>query len=773
MELLKYLDNNTLFIIPESYKEKLLLNNNKLCRVKYMTLKEFINNFKFKYEKEAIYYLMNKYDYKYDIAKMYLDNIIYIKNIEDFKIQNLNKIKKELVDNKLLIENPYFKNYLKENKVVISGYVLNKFENDLINELKKITEVLIVEDEIMEKNLNVYEFDTIEDEITYVAIKVIENINDKKEVTIVNITDEYINEIKRIFKFFNIPINIENKSLIGNIEVTKFINKLKETNNIEISLKEINEMNILNEIINICNEYRFTDKCDKYILECIINDIKNKTQKKQGLINIKTIDDYIDKDEFVYLIGFNQNNLPRIYKDEDYLDDKLRVKLNLDTSITNNQLEKQKLINFINKSNNIKITYKLKTPYNIFYKSSLVDEYKMNIIRPNMSEKYKYSRLYNELEHSKYMDQLIKYNEENKDLKFLSNIIYNNNYLTYNNKFTGIDKEKFIDYINNKILLSYSSMDNYYRCGFRYYLDNVLKLSKYEETYFTFIGNLFHYILSIAFKDNFNFEKEFNDYVKDKKFDAKEMFFINKLKEDLKIVIDTIEKQNKYSKFNKELTEEKIYINKSTDITFMGIVDKIKYYESAEKTLVAIIDYKTGTPNIDLTNSIYGIGMQLPIYIYMTKNMNKIKNVEVVGFYLQKIVNKKLNRDITKDYETEKQKQLKLEGYSIDNEKYLELFDETYKDSEVIKSLKTSKNGFYAYSKILNRENIDLLEKLASDKIDEASKDILEAKFDINPKRIGNTLKGCEFCKYNEICYKKEKDVINLKEYNDLSFLRK
>ena len=104
-------------------------------------------------------------------------------------------------------------------------------------------------------------------------------------------------------------------------------------------------------------------------------------------------------------------------------------------------------------------------------------------------------------------------------------------------------------------------------------------------------------------------------------------------------------------------------------------------------------------------------------------------------------------------------------------ENILEEFDITYKDSNMIKSLKTSPKGFYSYSKILNEKELDLLEQIVSKKIEEAEKNILSGNFNINPKRIGDNLKGCEYCKYRELCYLKEEDIVNLKEYKDLSFL--
>ena len=36
---------------------------------------------------------------------------------------------------------------------------------------------------------------------------------------------------------------------------------------------------------------------------------------------------------------------------------------------------------------------------------------------------------------------------------------------------------------------------------------------------------------------------------------------------------------------------------------------------------VVLIDYKTGTPNIDLRLANYGLNLQLPIYIYLIKQI--------------------------------------------------------------------------------------------------------------------------------------------------------
>ena len=218
--------------------------------------------------------------------------------------------------------------------------------------------------------------------------------------------------------------------------------------------------------------------------------------------------------------------------------------------------------------------------------------------------------------------------------------------------------------------------------------------------------------------------------------------------------------------------EEKITIDKSIEdlkIEFVGIIDKIFYQERNSKKEVAIIDYKTGNPSLDLTKLPYGMSMQLPIYLYLLKN--KWETADVVGFYLQKIVPSVINKDLKKTYEQQKKEFLKLQGYSLSDEQLLEQFDNTYVDSSFIKSMRLSSKGFASYAKVLNEEKMKQIFELVDKNIDIAINDIINAKYDINPKQVGTELIGCEFCQFRDICFKKHQDVIHLKEYKDLSFL--
>jgi len=732
-------NNYDTVICPNNIKLKILkkiTEDKKIINIKFYTLNEFKNAYFGTYKKEAIYYLMKKYKYKYDVAITYLDNYYFN-----------NELKKELEENNLII-----KEEIKLKKIVVIGY--NKIDKYILDEIKKY-DYEIIKDGCNKYKNRVYEFTDIEEEINFVIKNIIDLQKNNKfsDICLVNVGNECINTIKKLFKFNNIPINLNSKKSIYGTEIVKnFLKNLKEKREFIIEDNELSEL-----IVNVVNKYTFTE-IDDVIIDCIKEELKRTYLKEKEIdnaVNIVNIED-IDDNKYYFVLDFNEGIIPKPYVDEDYYSDKEKEKYGILTSVEKNILDKEMLINKVSRSNVI-LSYRLKDGNKELYPSSLVSEYELEIVKnefPNYN-----SDIYNKLVLSKKLDNLIKYNEKDNELNFLYSNYQNIEYLDYNNKFTGIDKDLFYKYIDNKLLLSYSSLDNYNRCGFRYYISNILKLDKFNETFMTYIGNLFHYILSIYNNKDFDFELEFNKFISDKEFSKQELFFINKLKKDLLFTIDVFKQYEEYTELNNSLYEEKIYINKDSNIkvTFMGIIDRIMYKEDSDKTYVAIIDYKTGNPSVSLDNVIYGIDSQLPIYLFLAKN-SKLKNIEIIGFYLNKIIhnNSKYNEDILKEY--------KLDGYTIDDVNLISVFDKTYMDSKMIKSLKTTKDGFYAYSKIISEEKINELIEIVDKKIEESRDNILNCNFNINPKKIGDKLVGCEFCKYKDLCFMKEEDIIELEK---------
>ena len=750
-------DDNTLLIIPNNLKKQ-VLNNNKLINIKLTSFNEIRDNLYFKYDEKTIYYLIKKYNMKYEVAKVYLDNLYFIED-KNYNIKRLDKlvsIKQELIDNDLLIFNKLYKNYIKSKTITLYGFnILNKYQKNIIKALEKITKVNIInkENEINELK-ECYQFNHIEEEITFVLEQISKLINNNisiDKIKLLNVTSEYIEPLKRLSKFYNIKINLNDTTLYQTYTSNKFLKNLKETN-LRKALESINTSDLYDEFLKLSNKYIWCENP----LELITYDLKQiKVKTNIKGIEINNIE---DTNDYYFLLGFN-SSYPKTIKDEDYLNDDLKQMLNIDTSYELNKINKENTIKQLESLSNLIITYKNKTDFMEYYPSTLIKELNMNVITEDILYS-KYSNIKNKIDLTKSLDLYMKYNHINNNLNILS-YNYQIPYLKYNNSFKGISKN-----IIKELKLSYSSIDNYYKCGFRFYLNNILKLNLDDDTFMLDIGNLFHYMLSICFNSNFNLKEESNQYLENlnKEYSSKEKFFIEKLLKDLDFIITTIKEQTKYISLDESMYEQKIYLDKSNDIkiTFSGIVDKVLYKEQNGIKYAIVIDYKTGNPSTSLSMIKDGINLQLPIYLYLLEE--KYKDINVVGLYYQKLLQSIPNRK--DDYYKSKTNDLKLIGYTIDDEDIINLIDNSYEDSNLIKGMKKGNNGFYHYTKLLNKDKLKEIKEIAKNKIDESINNILDCNFKINPKKY-NKETTCKNCIYESICYKEEKDYIYLEGEED------
>jgi len=778
--MLDFIKDNSILIIPNNLKNniiKYIRLFSKDINIKIFSMDEFIKKLTFTYDEKTIYELMKLEDINYSNAKLYINNMCYVNNETGVsKLDSLFSMKNNI--DKFLIKNESFKLLIKDKDIIVYGYdYITKFQKYILNNIDNVT---FINKNYNEYEHSVYKFNNLEDEVIFIAEKIselISNGTDINKIYLSNLDNNYYTVIKKIFKMYNIPVNLNEKHSLYNTSIAKyFIYNLN--NNIDDLFNELNNKfdiskkknkSIYNKLIDVINKFYFT-KDYISVKENIINVIKNTyldNKKYKNAINeIDILNNVINDDEYVFLVGFNLNSIPKTIKDEAYITDNIKPEY-IEKSYEENIINKELYYKVINNIRNITLTYKEKYLNESFYPSLLIDEYKMNVTQKEVKIS-KYSDETNKMLFAKSIDNLIKFNIKDDNLGVLINN-YEINYMTYDNKFSGINKNSLYSYLKNSFNLSYSSMDNYYHCAFRFYLSNILKLDYFEETIQVYIGNLFHYVLSKAFIDGFDFDNCVNYYICNNPYPKsnKNEYFLNKVIDELKFMIDIISYQNTLMDMNKALYEQKIIVEKPgiININFKGFIDKLLMKDKN----VVIIDYKTYMVDINLNYLPYGLSLQLPVYLYLTKNY--IKDAEIVGFYLQQILFNKFSKDKNKTLKELKFNNSKLKGYSISNEDKLSMFDSTYVNSELIHSMKVTNKGFGPYSKVLTEKQIDNIVKLTDNKINECGNAIINAKFDINTKRINNKNIGCEYCKFKDICFVTNKDFVELDEIKDINFL--
>lgn len=766
--------NNKIVVLNDYAKKSFIKKIDKLINVKVITLSELKRKYYFDYDNKAIYFVSNKYNCIPEIAKIYIENIYYLKDIDDEKINFLKEIKSDLDTNNLLTYNNLFKEFLKGKEIVLYNLkYVDKFYKNIFKELEEYSKVTIYNDEDNSTVKELYKANNSEEEIAFICSKITKliksgvNINNIK---IANVKSDYEFIIRKTFKLFNISINLPS---FETIKSTSLVIKFKELYDSDINetiekLKEFintkEENDIFKSIISIVNNYLWAND---FILvkDMVFNDIDNIKTPREKLKNAVEVIEFkkelVSDNDYVFLIGYNEGVIPVNYKDEDYLSDAIKEKLDLSTSFELNENAMNETKDNIRNIKNLIVTYPNHNLSSEIYISSsyekdLFEEKELNISF-NESNDYNKLKLVSEKdENSKFgtiTDNLLKLSSHYKDMKYNS----------YDNKYKAIDKSKIKDFFKDGLTLSYTSINDYYMCSFRYYLDYILKINKFEDTFEATVGSIFHKILSMCFDQDIDIIRTYETEIENSnyEFNESEKFFLSILKDELVLIIETIKNQLSYTQLTNSMYEKKIVIDvdKDLQIRFKGFVDKILYNEFNGKTVVAIIDYKTGNPNLNINNTIYGLEMQLPVYIYLIKN--EIKDVKIGGFYLQKILNNTTDKEKRLD-------SLKLQGYTNSDLDYIDKVDSSFNDSKVIKSLRTSSKGFYYYSKMINDEEIDILYNVVDSKIKEASKDILDSKFDINPKEMNNENIGCGFCKYKDICFMKQKDAVTLKEVKNI-----
>lgn len=741
---MNFIDNikEQTIIICNSGTKEAILKTKKLKKIKIMSRTEFIKKACFSYDEEAILYLMKKYNYIYEVASMYIDNLYYIEN-EDYqeeKLIFLKKIKEELDSNNLLKYNYEFKNYIKRTPIIIYNLRIDKFLEKILSGLNYSK----IENNYKEYNHQVLSFNTVEEELEYIANKICHLIDtgiDINNIKLTNVDKSYFSQLERIFSLHRLKVNIKYSiPLFSYEEVKKFIDIYKNST-IKSALEAVKEKDfIYKEIVQIINDnIKYNNK------DLIIYKIENKYLEKEKYLNAIDIIDLLDyipnENEYIFMLGFNDGIIPASYKDDEYLDDSIKNNLNLENTALKNHNLREDIINSIKRTKNLTITYKLSDKKTNYYPSTLCDEFE--VIDGINEYTYSYSETFNKLKLAKCYDEYQKYGYKNTLLDIL-NSNFKINYNSYNNKYHKIDEK--IDNIN----LSYTKLEMYNKCAFRYYLTYILKLDIFEENFSTIIGSMVHFIMENVLKnEDYNPDKYLSTFLENKEFTNKEKFFLNKYREAISDLINEVLLEKKFSKFNKAMYEKEIEINFLDNAKFKGIIDKILYYEENNKTYIALVDYKTGSDDISLKYLKYGLNMQLPIYLYLSTKIG-LENRIYTGFYLQKL-------NITdKDY--------RLEGYSNSDKEVLSVIDDNYEKSQIIKGMKTLKDGnFSTYSKVLSSSEIENLIKITEEKILEVIEKIKHNSFEINPKIDGDKEIGCKYCKYKDICFMNKSDEIPIK----------
>lgn len=370
---------------------------------------------------------------------------------------------------------------------------------------------------------------------------------------------------------------------------------------------------------------------------------------------------------------------------------------------------------------------------------------------------------------------------------------------SYNNQVEALDPGLLEQLYEDSISMTVSKLESYGQCSFRYFLENVLgvrpRMTQEIEAYD--IGNINHYVLedfinilienrdridSLTKEDVRSLANECIDRVLEEQskeisaLDAnnRNRYIKEKLQRLLNRTAETMVKQLQRSEFRPIFTELKIgdfhqeedhdkaYIDSvEIDIAgklvkLRGKIDRIDSYEDENGHIyIAIIDYKSSSRNINLSDALEGIQLQLLVYLNaLIQKGEKLfgKKLKIGGvFYYH--VDDPIIKENPEDPEAEIFKQLKFKGYVLKDNLLVHKMDKELEGTSDIIPVGLKKDGdFNAYSKVLEEGQFNDLLAYVERKSKELTEGILKGNFQINPYRKAGSITPCNYCDYISIC---------------------
>lgn len=802
--------NNLVIICSSEYKDYLInyfSSLNVLKNIIYKTESEVVKDLIGSYDKLARIKLAQEKNISSELAEIKLKNSLLVSeryNKDSSKIKELLDIKCKY--SKYLKKNALINNLYKNKPVlIINSFSLSDEFEIAINILREITSNIeyVYTYQDLNKKIDVLEFTNYKEEILFLLNKVAQLVEAKVDPSKIKIhlSNEYHNYALELFGLANIKLNISKSNSLSDYEITKNIIKLLEDyldEKIDIAFIKIIEKYekinnpIFDNIINIFNSYLKYD----YLLRDIYDDLvysfdttKYAVDYSGGIQVINIQNAKIADDDYVFLVGLNQDVFPKSFKDEEYLLDFERVELGLMTSAIKNKTVTNKIIEILKSTNIFYLSYSNVLPAGSVPISSIVSklsiEAQVEIKKQTNDPLVSYSAKIDEIALGKHLDLFYKYDVKSLELYTLYNMYMNNSYKKYDSSFSKISQELLNEYLKDGITLSYTAIDKYNKCGFLFYIENVLKISRISNEESLFIGNLIHHLLySVLKEEEVSDLKEFlkkkvDEYVQEESISlsVKDEFFINKYIDTLINLLDFIKRHQEASEFKIFGLEKEFSIILDLDhpVTLKGKIDKILTLDINQTKYAIVVDYKTGSTDFDLNRVAHGLNMQIMFYFYFLNNFSS-ETYEFAGGYLQGVMPSNTFGFLeNKTYFDQLYNHFKLEGYSNESKDILRKIDKDIEEeSKYINGIKFKSDGeFYAYSlnRVIDSLKFKKLLKLTEDNIYSTSKKIINGEFKINPKLIAKSFDSCQYCNYKDLCYRSNSDYEELKDYKGFEFL--
>lgn len=365
--------------------------------------------------------------------------------------------------------------------------------------------------------------------------------------------------------------------------------------------------------------------------------------------------------------------------------------------------------------------------------------------------------------------------------------------LSYQNESVSLTKETSRELYGEEIQASVSRMEMFHSCPFSHFAQHGLKLR--ERQIFRLeapdIGELFHSALKYIVETIMVKNLDWNDMTrKEIELLAKEAvdllapklqneillssnrhhYIKRKLEQIIRRASLVISEHAKASGFapvglelgfgpKQQLPPMKFTLKNGTRMELVGRIDRVDKAEDDHGVYLRVIDYKSSSKDLNLSELYYGLALQMLTYldIIMTNSVSLLgKTADSAGVLYFHVHNPMVNakRMLTLDeLEGKLLKKFKMTGLLLDDQNIIKLMDQSLEsgDSSII-SAGIKKDGTLSKkSKVATKAEFKGLMSYVRNMYVQTGNSITEGTVQISPYKMKDR-KPCTFCSFKDVC---------------------
>lgn len=352
---------------------------------------------------------------------------------------------------------------------------------------------------------------------------------------------------------------------------------------------------------------------------------------------------------------------------------------------------------------------------------------------------------------------------------------------------TPLSKNAVSALYGDKIKLSASRMDSFSQCGFAYFCRFGLELKKNEPAVMDSrsIGTFMHDILEKTgrrVKDLGGFKKVSNEqlgkiadeyieaYVKTELQDFAEKnkrfeYLFRRTAAEAKRVVINMAEELRVSDFEPlsfelDFGKEGLIPPTEEDFRLTGIADRIDGWVHDGRLYLRVVDYKTGSKSFRLTDILYGLNLQMLLYLFTIENgaaklygkdIPEAGDAEIAGvIYIHAAdpVTGFDNRPEETELRKKKNKDLMRKGLVLDDAELMRAWEHA-EDGQNIYLPVTGKNRA---PRVASLEQMGLLAKHIDSCISDMTRAIKAGSIEAAPV-TGCSHDACRYCEFRKACF--------------------